>query len=102
MIIPQMYSSIESIVTNSGKFYEDAIAWARSVLDDYPKIETAFVKLVGDASDTIVDWAKETVLPTMTGVITNITSGVVYFLRGVYYVAVGVIASVYILYNKEA
>lgn len=102
MIIPQMYSSIESIATNSGKFYEDAIAWARSVLDDYPKIETAFVKLVGDASDTIVDWAKETVLPTMTGVITNITSGVVYFLRGVYYVAVGVIASVYILYNKEA
>ncbi|NCC69937.1 MAG: AI-2E family transporter [Clostridia bacterium] len=38
----------------------------------------------------------------MTDLVANITNGVYYFIRGVYYVVIGIIVSVYILFNKEA
>lgn len=102
LVLPQIYSSIESIISNSGTFYNNFVTWASNVLEDYPQLETMFVNVVGNASDSLIEWAKTTLLPQMTSLITNITSGVYYFIRSIYYIVVGVIASVYILFNKEA
>lgn len=101
LVLPQLYSSVESIVVNSESYYGTIVTWGSKLLEDYPQIEQTFVTVLGQTSDTIVQWIRDTLLPQMTGIITNITSGVYHFVRGIYYVSIGIIASVYMLYNKE-
>src|SRR5699024_4711767 len=60
------------------------------------------VSLLDSASDRLTQWATDTLLPQMTNLIGSITSGVYTFVRGIYYVAVGIIVSFYVLFNKEA
>lgn len=102
MVLPQLYSSIESIVVNSPQYYNTIVEWVGKLLTDYPQINDAVVGLVGNISESFVEWAKTSILPQMTNLVTNITSGVYYFIRGVYYVVIGIIVSVYILFNKES
>lgn len=102
LVLPQLYSSIESIVTNSQDYYNSVIAWVTRVLDDYPDLEKTVVNLLSDASGSVLDWAKKSLLPQMTSLLTSVTSGVIYFVRGVYYIVIGLIVSVYLLFNKEA
>jgi predicted PurR-regulated permease PerM len=101
MVLPQLSASIESIVVNSPDYYDNIVAWAGRLLSNYPQLNDTVVSLVGNMSDSLVEWIKTTILPQMTNLVTNITSGVYYFIRGVYYVVIGVIVSVYILFNKE-
>ena len=60
------------------------------------------MSLLSSASDQMTRWATETLLPQMTNIIGSITSGIVTFVRGIYYVVVGIIVSFYLLFNKEA
>lgn len=101
MVLPQLYASIESIVVNSPDYYDKIVAWAGKLLSNYPQVNDTVVSLVGNMSDSLVEWIKTTILPQMTNLVTNITSGVYYFLRGVYYIVIGIIVSIYILFNKE-
>lgn len=102
MVLPQLYSSIENIVTNSSLYYDKIVGWVDKLLTDYPQLKDTFVSFVGNMGESIVDWTKTSLLPQMTDLVANITNGVYYFIRGVYYVVIGIIVSVYILFNKEA
>lgn len=102
LVLPQLYSSIESIVTNSQEYYDKVVIWIQKVLDDYPQVEQSVVAVLNDVSAALIDWAKTSLLPQMTNILSSVTSGVIYFLRGIYYIAIGIIVSIYLLFNKEA
>ncbi len=102
LVLPQLYSSIDSIITNSQGYYDKVVTWIQKVLDDYPQLEQSVVAVLDDVSVALIDWAKTSLLPQMTNILSSVTSGVFYFVRGIYYIAVGIIVSVYLLFNKEA
>lgn len=102
LILPQIYSSINSIVQNSQSYYETIVNWVTRTFEDYPELKNGVVSLLDSASDRLTQWATDTLLPQMTNLIGSITSGVYTFVRGIYYVAVGIIVSFYVLFNKEA
>ena len=102
LIIPQVIDSIEAIVANSPEYINSAYNNIDRLLQDTPEIEKYARQLFGDFSGTLTNWAQNTLLPGMESVITNITSGVYYVLKAVYNIVIGIIVSVYILYNREA
>lgn len=102
LILPQIYSSVNSIVQNSQGYYETIVNWVTRTFEDYPELKDGAVSLLNSASDQMTSWATNTLLPQMTNLLSSITSGVVTFVRGIYYIAVGIIVSFYLLFNKEA
>ena len=101
LIIPQLYSSIEGIVLNSQTYYNTLVGYVEKFLKDYPEVEKYLVSVLGDMSDALMKWVKDTLLPQMNIAVTGITSSVYYILKGIYNILIGFIVSVYVLYSKE-
>ena len=102
LILPQIYSSVNSIVSNSQSYFETIEGWVTRTFEDYPELMAGVTSLLDSASGQLTQWATNTLLPQMTNIISSITSGVYTVVRGIYYVAVGIIVSFYVLFNKEA
>ncbi len=101
MVAPQMYNSIESIIVNSGDYVDRADQWISRFFMNYPEIESTISGMFGDVSMGIVTWASNNLLPEFRGLLTNVTSGVFSFAKGIYNIIIGLIVSVYVLYSKE-
>ena len=101
MVAPQLYTSIETIVVNSGDYVDKADAWISRFFTNYPEIESTVSDLFGDVSKGIVTWAANNLLPQFKGLLTNVTSGVFSFAKGIYNILIGMIVSVYVLYSRE-
>lgn len=101
LIVPQVYESISAIITNSPTYFDTASSTIDKLLKNYPEIEEYATKIFGNLTDALTKWATNTLLPSMESIVTNITSGVMSVLKAVYNVVIGIIVSVYILYNKE-
>ncbi|MCQ2451855.1 MAG: AI-2E family transporter [Oscillospiraceae bacterium] len=98
LIIPQLYSSIKTIVDNSNTYIATTDAWLRRILDDYPTIEAVVLPKLSTLSKKLIDWAQNTLLPNVAS---SVTTGVISVFRATYNVVVGIIVSVYILLGHE-
>ena len=101
LIIPQLYSSIETIVVNSPTYIDNGTQWLTRLLEDYPEIEEYAVQTLGDVNEFLANWLKNTVLPGLGNLITNVGAGVYYVVMAVYNLIIGIIVSVYMLGSKE-
>ena len=101
LIVPQVYDSISAIITNSPTYFESASKAIDNLLHDFPEIEMYATKVFGNITETLTKWATNTLLPSMENIVTNITTGVFSVVKAVYNIAIGMIVSIYILYNKE-
>ena len=77
LILPQLYSSVETIVVNSPEYYNKMSEWV------------------------VIDIVKNRLLPSMGNVISSVTTGVYAAFRGIYNLIIGIIVSIYILGNRE-
>ena len=101
MVAPQMYSSIETIIVNSGDYIDQADAWISRFFMNYPEVESTLSGMFGDVSKGLVNWATNNLLPEFKGLLTNVTSGVFSFAKGIYNIIIGMIVSIYVLYSRE-
>lgn len=101
LILPQLYTSIETIVVNSPAYVKTGVEWVEKMLESYPEIEEYAVSIVGNIGTALSTWFNESVLPGIDSMVQNVTSGVYYFLKGIYNMVIGLIVSIYILHNKE-
>lgn len=101
MVAPQVYLSIESIIANSADYANQVVNWIDKMLSDYPQVEQAISSVFGNVSNGVFDWLKSTLMPKLSGIISNVTSGVYIIVKGVYNILIGIIVSVYVLFNKE-
>ena len=101
LILPQLYSSIETLVNNSPAYAANLSKWVTGMLKDYPEITAYINSALTTVNTDIFSWASEKLLPSFGSVLTNITSGVYYFFRALYDLVIGIIVSVYILSDLE-
>ncbi len=101
LVAPQMYSSIETIIVNSSEYVEKADEWISRFFTNNPEMESTISGLFGDVSKGIVTWATNNLLPEFKGLLTNVTSGVFSFAKGIYNIIIGMIVSIYVLYSRE-
>lgn len=101
LILPQLYSSIETIVVNSPEYYSKMSEWIELKLEDHPEVEKYVAQALESLSNQLLDLVKNRLLPSMGNVISSVTTGVYAAFRVVYNLIVGIIVSVYILSNRE-
>ena len=101
LILPQLYSSIETIVVNSPEYYSRMSEWVELKLEDHPEVEQYVAQALESLSNQLIDLVKNRLLPSMGNVITSVTTGVYAAFRGIYNLIIGIIVSIYILSNRE-
>ena len=101
LVAPQLYNSLESIVVNSQNYLETADKWIDRLLIHYPEVGTAVSEVFGDISEGVITIAKNILMPQLKGIISDVTSGVYVFAKGVYNVLIGIVVSIYVLYSRE-
>lgn len=101
LIIPQIYQSLETIVSTSPQYIENAAVWITRLLEDFPEIEQYATQALGNVNESLIGWIRSAVLPELGSLVSNVTAGVYYVLTGIYNLVIGIIVSVYILGNLE-
>ena len=102
LIVPQVYSSLETMVLSSSEYIAQTGAWIERLLRDFPGVMEYVVSTLNSVSNELNDWLKTTLLPELGSIVSNVTAGVYYVLMGIYNLLIGIIASVYILANVDS
>ncbi|NLW66130.1 MAG: AI-2E family transporter [Clostridiales bacterium] len=101
LIIPQLYESLESLVTNISGSIEKLQKWADRWLENYPILETNFSDVLDDISGSFTKWVKETLLPQMTTIISSVSTGVINVVKALANIVIATAVSIYIMYSRE-
>ena len=102
LIIPQLYSSVETIVNNSPGYIDKLSEWSKNTLANYPELRDFVIEKFEEINTNLFTWVRDTILPGLGSFVSNITAGVYYFLRAVYNIVIGIIVSAYLLSNMES
>lgn len=98
---PQIYTSVESIVLNYQEYYDTITGWINKFFENNPEVEEVLLSATGDVSDSLLDWAKTALLPSMGKVVTSVTTGIYAVLRAILDVLIGFVVACYVLSNME-
>jgi len=100
LVAPQLLLSLQSILINSTDYINSVYAWIEKFFADYPELSASLGISIGNISETVFGWL-ETILPQLSGLLSNVTSGVFTVVKGVYNIIIGMVAAVYVLYNRH-
>ena len=119
MVVPQVYLSIVGLIKSIPDYINTAQQWVMKFLEDNPDIQdmavSAFTPMVMNLEDWLnteiipnlnsisstLEWVKGTLLPNITGVISNVSSLVMAIVMWAKDIFIGVIVSVYLLASKD-
>lgn len=119
MVIPQVYLSFVGLIQSIPEYINTAQTWIMRFLEDNPEIQAMFLSTYNPAAMTIeqwlnnelipnlnsltdtLEWAKDYLLPNITGVISNVSSLVLQVVLWFKDVFIAVIVSVYLLASKD-
>lgn len=100
LVAPQLLLSLQSILINSSDYINSVYVWIEKFFADYPELSTTLGISFGNLSESVFGWL-EAILPQLSGLLSNVTSGVFTVVKGVYNILIGMIAAVYVLYNRH-
>jgi len=101
LLLPQIYQSVQSLISNAQLYARETMNWIDRFLEDNAQIRDTVENLVGNVSDYITGMVQSHVLPRMETLLTNITGGVIGVVKLLLNLLLGVVISVYLMYNKE-
>lgn len=101
LVLPQIYQSIQKLVTRMPDYVSTAVAWVQKFLSDNPELESTVTKMVGDITDYFNNWLQTSVLPKAQVIITYVTGSVLSAAREVINIVIGIVISIYVMYHKE-
>lgn len=101
LIIPQLVSSITTIVENSSTYIANTTTWIEQLLSDNPEIEKYVLDVFNNVSEDLKNWLTNTVLPGIGNIAASVTTGIISVVKAVYNLVIGIIVSIYILGNIE-
>ena len=101
LILPQILSSVQMIVANSGTYADNLSRWFDGLLKDYPQLDEYVGELLENFNANVGNWLETKVLPQLGNVLTSVTSGVYGIAKSIYNLIIGIIVSIYLLGDKE-
>ncbi len=100
IILPEIANSITNIISNSEEYLNVALNWLQNSLQG-SRLEEIAAEWINSISDKLVDWLQYNVLPRISDLVTSITGGVISVVMTIVDLFIGIIVSVYLMYNKE-
>lgn len=103
MLLPELLNSLESLFRNMSSYINIAINYIEALLErlNNPEFEEAAVDTLNQITSYFSDWLQTSLIPQLNTILTSVSTGVISFLRTAVNVLIGIVISVYILYNRE-
>ena len=101
LIIPQMLSSVQTLISNSGAYIDNLSKWADGLFANYPVLDDYLGGFLDNCNTNLGNWIETTLLPRVGSVVTSVTSGVYGVAKSIYNLIIGIIVSIYLLSDKE-
>ena len=110
LIIPQLYSSIASIIDNMSVYIQNISNWLAGLFESNPELEREVLAIYQEAVLQLQEWAATNLIPSMENlegiqnigkVVGGVSSGVMGIINLAQNVLIGLIAMVYLLNIKE-
>lgn len=104
LVVPQVIDSIQLLIDNMDNYYNNVIKMIDSLSDKFKNLansEEVVTNIVNTVYDKLQKWVNTDVVPNLDKIVINISTGVVGGLRFIYNFLIGIIASIYIMANKE-
>ena len=101
LIIPEVSKSILNIIDNYEVYSDNLEKRINSLIKKYPDLSKELERFMNNYSGKIRDYSTNTLLPKVQDGVVALTSGVFTAIKAVWNLILGLIISVYFLYNKE-
>ncbi len=101
LIIPQMLSSVQALISNSGVYLDNLSKWADGLFENYPVLDDYLGGFLDNFNTNLGNWLETKLLPRVGSVVTSVTSGVYGVAKSIYNLIIGIIVSIYLLSDKE-
>lgn len=96
-VIPSLFDSINLMLTNIPMYINNIYDYLKDILKSNPDL----MAMVDKLNTNITDLAGSLMLPSMDTIMLNITAGISSFIKWTINIIIGLIVSVYLIYDKE-
>lgn len=100
IIVPQVIDSLMGIIGNLGTYFNNIEQWVNGILAKYPEILSAINSQIKNIEKAVME-AVNQVMPQISDIIKKITDGTLTFILAIKDFIIGIIVSVYFLFDKE-
>lgn len=101
LVIPEIYNSILNISIQFPEYVNNLENFINKTLQKYPEMEQLLTNVLANYSDPINEWLNKTVIPQFSSMFLAVTNGLFIALKTILNFIVGLIVSIYLIYNKE-
>lgn len=101
VVIPQIATSIQSIVQQFPAYVNNLTSWVTKLLADNPEIERTVGDLISNYSKDLESWMNKTVLPQMNTILKTVSLSMISLAKALWNLVIGLIISIYLLASKE-
>lgn len=101
MVIPQLYQSLVTLVTDAPNYYNTAVKWIDSLHPDNPDVSKYVLMGLDRVYSQALEYLNNSILPNMDKIVVSITSGIVGGLKMLLNVVLALIISIYVMAEKE-
>ena len=96
-VLPSLLDSLQMLVTNVPTYVNNIYDY----LKDYLKSNPDLAKAIDSMNANIVEYANNIMAPSLDSFMSNLGTGITNFVSGTFNFIIGIIVSVYLLYDKE-
>lgn len=100
IVVPEIYKSLQSIVTSFPTYINNLIHFSELVLARYPEIEQYFMSIMNEYSTDVYEWISS-LLPSMNAFIKSLSQSIISFILTLWDLVLGLIVAIYMLASKE-
>lgn len=101
LVIPRIYESLKDLVDSMPGYLDSLQEWADKMFEKNAFLEEKFTDLVNYLQNNILKLFQDKVMPNMSTIVVNVSSGIVLGVKAIFNFFVGIIVAVYILNSKE-
>lgn len=101
VVIPQVISSIQSIIGQFPEYVSNISTWAQKLLADNPDIEHTVIKLIDTYSTDFQEWLNKSMLPQINNLLKTVSLSMISLVKALWNLILGLIISIYLLASKE-
>lgn len=101
ILIPNIFTSIRSIARQFPDYVENLTGWSTRFLEDNPDIEKMVIRILDEYSEEFTKYLNGSIIPQMETLVKQLSLSMISVLKALWNVIIGVIISIYVLYNKE-
>lgn len=101
IVIPQLITSIQSIINRFPTYINNLVVLTERLLADNPDVEEYIEGLLATYSKDLDSFLENNVLPTINNLIRSASVGMIGVLKSLYNLVIGLIISLYIMSGKE-